>query len=330
MRHPAYHLRTNKAVDRLSWISQIRDSLIDERKASFYSLGGPFLEDMKLAHVAFPRLRLVSVESNLQTYKRQKFHNFTSQLKLFNATIDDYLIHHYEPSDQDFFWLDFTDLTLPRFNCFRSLLTRVPHCSLIRITLRAEPDRTLLHVKKHLSEEQASKLTSEIDEKFEKDFGGLLSHDAPKTPLCLSIDFARTVQMMVRRVASEALASADTEFMHIGTSRYDDGSQMLSVTGMVLTRANNQAIVGNLKKRGILLERDTWSEPAEIKVPILSMLERHWLDKHLPKRDRESLGKMLLRKLKYQIDEGEKHTEDALRQYAKYYREYPNFAKVNF
>jgi len=330
MKHPAYHLRTNKAVDRLSWISQVRDSLINERKAAFYSLGGPFLEDLKLAHVAFPKLRLVSLESNTQTYKRQKFHNFTSQLALINSTIDNYLIHHYEPSDQDFFWLDFTDLSLPRLNSFRSLVTKVPHCSLIRLTLRAEPDSTLKHVEKHLSDEQSSNLAAEINEKFEKDYGAVLSHDTKKTPLCSRIDFARTVQMMVRRVSSEALANANTEFMHIGTSRYDDGSQMLSVTGMVIDRDGSQAVMNHLKTKGILIERDVWSDPVEIKVPVLSILERHWLDKHLPQRDRESLGKMLLRKLKYQIDEGEKHTEDALRQYAKYYREYPNFAKVNF
>jgi hypothetical protein len=118
--------------------------------------------------------------------------------------------------------------------------------------------------------------------------------------------------------------------MHLGTSRYDDGNQMLSVTGMVVDRANNQDFLKHLKAKGISLEHDTWSEPVEIKVPVLSILERHWLDKHLPKRDREGLGKVLLRKLKYQIDGGEKHSEDALRQYAKYYREYPNFAKVNF
>lgn len=330
MKHPAYHLRTNKAVDRLSWISQVRDSLINERKASFYSLGGPFLEDLKLAHVAFPRLRLISIESNFQTYQRQKFHNFTTRLELNNATIDDYLIHNYEPSDQDFFWLDFTDLSLQRLNSFRSLLTRVPSCSLIRITLRAEPDSTLKHVEKHLPSEQASKLAAEINEKFEKDFSTALSHDTSKTPLCSRIDFARTVQMMVRRVSSEALASTDTQFMHIGTSRYDDGNQMLSVTGMVINRTNNHDLLKHLKAKGISLEPDAWSEPVEIKVPVLSILERHWLDKHLPKRDREGLGKVLLRKLKYQIDEGEKHSEDALRQYAKYYREYPNFAKVNF
>lgn len=330
MKHPAYHLRTNKAVDRLSWISQVRDSLTNERKASFYSLGGPFLEDMKLAHVAFPNMRLVSLESNLQTYKRQRFHNFTSQLALVNATVDDYLIHQYEPSDQDFFWLDFTDLSLQRLNSFRTLVTKVPNCSLIRITLRAEPDMTLKNVEKHLTEEQASKLATEINEKFEKDFSAVLSHDAQKTPLCSSIDFARTVQMMVRRVSSEALASADNQFIHISTSRYDDGCQMLSVTGIVLKRDDNQSIVNNLKMKGIRLEQDAWSEPVEIKVPVLSILERHWLDKHLPKRDRDSLGKALLKKLKYHIEDGEKHTENALRQYAKYYREYPNFAKISF
>lgn len=330
MKHPAYHLRTNKAVDRLTWISQIINSLVNESKATFYSLGGPFLEDMKLAHIAFPKLRLVSIESNFQTYKRQKFHNFTSRLELHNITVDDYLISRYEPSDQDYFWLDFTDLTLPRLNCFRSLLTRVPHSSLIRITLRAEPDWSINHISNYLSDGQVSQLTTDITQKFENNFGAVLSHDAKKTPLCSSIDFARTVQMMVRRVASEALASADTEFMHICTSRYDDGSQMISVTGMVLKRDGSHEIVKNLKAKGIQLERDIWSEPVEIKVPVLSVLERHWLDKHLPKRDHDSLGKTLLQKLKYQIDEGEKHTENALRQYAKYYREYPNFAKVNF
>lgn len=330
MKHPAYQLRTNKALDRLTLISQIGLMIDDPKKATFYSLSGPFLEDMKLAHQAFPQMKLVSIESNEHTFKRQKFHQFTSRLTLKRSALGEFITHLYEPGHQDFFWLDYTDLQLRRFQEFRDVVTRAPHGSIVRITVRAEPDWTLSHTKQLLTDEEQARLKEKIEADFIREFGGVLSHDAPKTPLCTSPEFARVIQLMIRRIASEALDNgSERDFLHMSSARYDDGSQMLSVTGAVLNRDQIVPFRQKLKEKDLLLEQGEWSEPIEIQVPNLTMLERHVLDKNLPKRSQAKIGEQLHAKLKYNIDNGERRSIDALKQYARYYLEYPSFIKAN-
>ena len=48
MRHPPYHLRTNKAVDRLLLVELLRVLEANGGPFSYYSLGGPFLEDLRV------------------------------------------------------------------------------------------------------------------------------------------------------------------------------------------------------------------------------------------------------------------------------------------
>jgi hypothetical protein len=329
MKHPAYHLRTNKAVDRLEWISQIKKTVLNERKAGYYSLSGPFLEDMKIAHYFFPRMQLVSIEGNAQTFKRQQFHKFSSKLRLQNFTLEDYLTHKYEPGYQDFFWLDFTDLSTESFRAFRTLLTKAPHGSLIRLTVRAEPSRVLNETRGHLTDIQQAEVRQRIETKFDQDFGAILSHDAPRTPLCSREEFARTVQLMARRIASEALDNkSERDFKHISTARYDDGSQMLSITGIVLDRDKSIAAEQRLRQNDLLLT--DWPVPYEIEVPTLSLAERHTLNKCLPIANTKKMGTKLAGKLRYNIDQGVPRTEFALAQYGRHYLSYPSFLKVDF
>jgi len=329
MKHPAYQLRTNKAVDRVSLVSYIRHVLADEKKARYFSLSGPFLEDMKVMHSCFPVMKLISLEKNEQTYKRQQFHSFTSRLKLVRKTLDDYLVHDYEPGDQDFFWLDFTDMSVPSFQTFRTVLTKAPHLSVIRITLRAEPNRTTAW-KEYLTDKQIEELKKKADEEFEKKFGSLLSHEANRTPFCSSDEFARLVQMMAKRVSSEALGpSSDRSFFHLDSIRYEDGTQMLSVTGLVVDNDKIVDIRHTLKKK-LHLEEQSWSTPRRVDMPNLSILERHHLDKLLPSKDSDVLGKRLLKRLNYSIENGEDRSQQALRNYARHYLEYPSFIRANF
>lgn len=331
MKHPAYHLRTNKAVDRYTLFEQISAIVFDEKRATFYSLSGPFLEDMKLAHSAFPRMRLVALESSEQTHKRQKFHKFTSKLTLVNQTLDNYLIHNYQPGFQDFFWLDFTNLALGCFQNFQTILTQAAHGSLIRITLRAHPDTTLKNLGDHVTDKQKDEIKKRIEDDFLKTYGTLLSHEGARSPICSTVEYARMIQLMVRRAASQALNHGeDREFFHVASARYEDGVQMLSVTGVVVDRSQVTQMKKTLKLKHIDIEIGEWSEPISIEVPGLSVLERFTLDKQLPKKDSATIGKLLLSKLKYHIDEGEPRSKEALRQYAMHYRNYPSFIKADF
>ena len=79
MRHPPYHLRVNKAIDRflLVQIIDILKRYCEISDYTYYGFGGPFLEDCRLIHNRCPEIKIVSIEKNEHTFKRQEFHRFS-------------------------------------------------------------------------------------------------------------------------------------------------------------------------------------------------------------------------------------------------------------
>src|SRR5690606_21298891 len=124
MRHPPYHLRTNKAVDRLLLVDILRHANKSRKrygKFTYHSLAGPFLEDLRVIDHFFPEMNLISLEGNGQTFKRQEFHQFSSRVTLKLRTLADFLIHDYQPGIIDVFWLDYTDLKPSHFEEFQTV-----------------------------------------------------------------------------------------------------------------------------------------------------------------------------------------------------------------
>src|SRR5258706_16377823 len=72
---PAYHLRTNKAVERLLFLELLRklDGSLPRRIRlyEYVSLGGPYLEDFALVHAAFKNRHMTSLEVNEHVRTRQ-------------------------------------------------------------------------------------------------------------------------------------------------------------------------------------------------------------------------------------------------------------------
>src|SRR5258708_1078485 len=95
MRHPPYHLRPHKAVDRLLFVEILQRlpalTGVAIGRYTYYGLGGPFLDDCRALHQAFPDTRLVSFEKNAQTFKRQQFHKPTKAVTLLPSELRGYL-----------------------------------------------------------------------------------------------------------------------------------------------------------------------------------------------------------------------------------------------
>ncbi len=141
MKHPPYHLRVNKAIDRflLVEILDILKRYCDISDYTYYGFGGPFLGDCRLIHDHCPEIQIVSIEKNQQTFKRQEFHHFSKKLNLRNEDFASFLAH-FSSSGREIFWLDYTDLKFGHFDEFMSLLGKVSENSVVKITIRAEPD----------------------------------------------------------------------------------------------------------------------------------------------------------------------------------------------
>lgn len=106
MSSPAYHLRPNKAADRFALLEAIRrlpllgDGGLEEY--TYISLGGPYLEDFRLLYEFCPEMRMESIESNSEVYKRQRFNRPFRKLRLIEEDLSSY-ISRYDPGEKKVF-----------------------------------------------------------------------------------------------------------------------------------------------------------------------------------------------------------------------------------
>jgi hypothetical protein len=311
MTPPAYHLRTNKAIDRFMFIEAIR-RLVRPNEISeytYYGFGGPYLEDFRLLHEHFPAMQMVSIEKFEEIYKRQKFHLPTGKIKLRRTDLQSFLAR-YDPRDKrSIFWLDYTGLEYSQFEEFKLLLTKVTSGSVVKITLRATPND-------FKSEQQ--------QEVFRQKFAEVLPSTGVTPPRDFEL-FANLLQEMLQIASQQALPSG-TGFAYqpISSFCYSDRAGILTLTGVVCAKNERKHIKAQFV--GWPSANLFWAKPKHIDVPFLSTKERLHLQQHLPcVRDR---GRSLIRVLGYRIDEDRTAALEQMKQYADFYLQYPYFMRA--
>jgi len=313
LRLPPYHLRPNKAVDRLTLVDAIKrvGSEADLRRYTYYGMGGPYLEDFRLIYELYPEMKMVCIEEKEHIYKRQRFHLpcRSGRLKLQRIDFSSFLAKYEAKDEKSIFWLDYTDLEFTNFDDFKDLLGKVGANSVVKITLRCNP-----------RDYQDQKRQEEFREKFET----VLPATFAAVPIKVR-DFGLLIQEMLRIASQQALPSAvQTTFLPLSSFFYNDGSGMFTLTGVVCLR-NDEAGFRKLFKSWQFANLD-WGAPTEINVPNLSTKERLHLQRHLPRR--KNAGKALRQSLGYLINEDQVQTEIQLQQYADFHRYFPYFIKA--
>jgi hypothetical protein len=329
MKHPPYHLRLNKAIDRYLLID-ILSRLArknDLAEYNYYGLGGPFLEDFRLMGRYFHDLRMTSLESNEQTFRRQRFHQCTKKLVLLKERVDSFLAT-FSVDTPSIFWLDYTDLQPARIQELETLLDRVGEDSVVKITLRASlddlPDAKTSVLPEPTDEEMQERMRLYLDNfkaKFDAVLPALIEYGQLRAG-----NFPALLQKMLQIAAQRALPpGCGRKFQILHSCYYSDVTQMYSLTGIVCRDEDARAY------RSLFatwpLKNLRWAEPKRIDLPVLSVKERMLLESYLP-ADRAT-GKGLRNALGYDIDDGGPASIRKLKQYAVFYRYYPYFAKVN-
>lgn len=333
MKHPAYHLRPNKAVDRLLWLNILNSLSLEERsKSVYYSLAGPFLEDINIIHLTYPEIKLVAIEQDGETYKRQKFHQFSSIVQLRNQKLEEFASEFpfSENSDtRDILWIDFTDFQPKNFSTFCSIVRQAKYDTIIRITLPAKPSLDTQTINK-LSEASGvnailENLKHDFKEKYKNFYPHILDPDLFKG----GKEYARMVQKMIQLASENALSGSNQIFQPLQTIFYSDGTQMLSVAGIICEKGEESFL--DIKKlfQNIRFPNFDWKDPQQINIPTLSLKERLHLAYLLPISPEKDAGEILHTALGYDIDRGEQASKQQLSAYAEYYREYPNFVKLS-
>ena len=317
MTDPAYHLRPNKAADRLALIEAVRRlERLDGKglkEYTYYGLGGPYLEDFRLIHESWPDICMVSIEENEETIKRQEFHRPFSSLVLVNTTLSSFITRYDSNNRKSIFWLDYTGLELNCFTDFQGVLEEVAYGSMIKITLRSNPNDFRTTDKSDLNNR---------GKKLLRDCEGLIYPKRDDLPSTWE-DFANMLQQIIKIAARDVLPiSNDKRFVPVSSFYYSDGTPMFTLTGIVCRTGE----MDKLKKafEGWELANLEWQPPMEIKMPSLSTKERLHLQPLLPTKNPE----ITLREgLDYLIDDNLEMTEKALKQYATFDRYEPYFLK---
>lgn len=321
MKHPAYHLHPNKAVERFVFIEAIKrlDRLSTEglKVYTYYGLGGPFLEEFRLLYEHCPDIGMVSIERNLETYKRQSFHLPSSRVRLVRDNMASFIAQFSPGNIKSVIWLDYTNLRYSCFEDFAALLGMVQEMSMIKVTLRCEPGDYDAIGKACIGNDKAKEFRST----FEK----VLPPNAAGPPRNLK-KFAVYLQEMLRVAVGQALpptASPPLTFVPVSSFYYEDVNGMFTLTGVVCDKGSREKVEQNYADWEYA--NFNWGTPTLIDVPVLSTKERLHLQRFLPLRS--MTGNTLRHVLGYKIDKGARKTEASLEMYAKFHKCSPYFLR---
>ena len=309
MNQPAYHLRPNKAVDRFILIDLLRrlQNLEDLSNYTYYGLGGPYLEDFRVLYEMSADMPMVSIESRKQIFDRQKFHRPCSTLQLQHTDLFQFINQYQHNDRKSIFWLDYTNLKYMNFEYFELLLNKVAARSVVKISLRSEPG------------DWRKNPQSFVDE-----FRAIMPRpDAGPTFIISS--YAKLLQDMLKIAAQRAFTGGmPMTFQPLTSFYYADGVGMLTVTGVVCLKTDEQAFRDEFADWSFA--NLDWSQPQEIDVPILSTKERLRLQEILPCNI--NVGQKLYDALGYELGNGAKRTVQQLEQYSQFHRYYPHFIRA--
>lgn len=281
------------------------------------------LEDCRLMNESFPELKLISLETNEQTFKRQHFHKFSKSIQLKRSNLQNFM-SSFKCNGREIIWLDYVDLKSQRFNEFSQLLVRADLGTIVKITLRAQLDRNP-HSFSESREDEHDRKWEEFRERFENEFGCFMPGDESDDDY-IPGEFPKLLQRMLQIAAQKALsAESGAVFQPLHSAYYNDGTLMLSLAGIVWDPGELNSITKHLVKWKF--RNLDWQPPFHIDVPVLSTKERLLLERHLPLKD--NTGKVLARALGYSIGDTGPDNLRRLQQYADFHRYYPYFGKLS-
>lgn len=316
---PFYHTRPNKYVDRQIF-TQILKSLnrqLDISKYTYVGMGSYMFDDFKLIHNEVCISKMISLEKDLQTFKRATFNKPLKCISLLQMSTSEYIASLEPGQDHYIVWLDFTE---PRqlgcqFNDFCRLISKLNEHDVVRITLNANPTSLGKPQNDDISlwDYRLSVLKDRLGDFVPATVG---SDDLIKAryPLVLL--------SCLEKAQFDTLQDQSKYFLPLSASIYDDNTQMLTLTGVILKNAENIS----LYKRNTDLKRFCnfkWDNPLLICMPPLTPKEILHINNELPVKTH---GKLIKKKYSF-IFEG---NEVGLNSYLRYYKEYPHFHSVSF
>ncbi|MCE0497844.1 MAG: hypothetical protein LV481_07865 [Methylacidiphilales bacterium] len=311
---PAYHLRTNKTVERVLFLELLRklNGNIPVGKCKYVSLGGPYLEDFSLIHGAFGNRDMVSLEIKEHVRSRQRINRPHSQIVLTLDSTSDFVEKYQTDRKPLIVWFDYER---PDWKSQISesceLLQKFPQMGIFKVTLSGKTDWLQGNPEDPLPE-RAIKVT-----KMFGDYGNFTAGDINDDSICDTL-----YKILHAAVAAAVPDTAKRMVRTLASYQYNDGTPILTVTMIVGPSAKIKQIENKLKKWPFA--NLNWDKPQRIAIPSLSLREKLAVDQLLP----NASATKIVKKLKLQLVEKYMDSVNIMKNYIQFYRHVPQFLRV--
>jgi len=275
-----YEFRPAKQVERrmlLHALHALRDVNYRISTYEYTGLGSIYFIDFVLFHRYLGLNKLTSVEGDRDIDDRV---DFNCPYDLIDVIHDDMSaqIARLSPDHPHILWLDFDSLLTDEL--LESVLlaaTQLSARSILLITVDAEPPgRPEDGLKKWNPTAWMRYYKTEAADYL---WRGINRHDFAREAL------PATNARILQAVIDEGLREREVEFIGMFSFLYADGHRMLSVGGMIGS-AEDRRCIQSLDRGELFFMRDSITDdPFEIRVPLVTRKERHYLDHYMPCKD---------------------------------------------
>ena len=315
---PAYHLRTNKTVERLLFVellhrlnqglSKCGASPIE--KYIYVGLGGPYLEDFNLMHSSFGLRRMISLEKKKSVLTRQEMNQPCSGIDLTAQTTTEFVENLQLGRKPLIAWFDYeTQDWKEQMDEFCDLIQKAPSMSVLKITFSGATRK----LRGQTITERAGAFTDIF-----ADYGSFASVDIKPENIC------NTLFEIFRTVIAERAPDAKSRCVRsVASYQYNDGTPMLTITMIVGPRSKIDTIIAGI--RHWPFSSINWHMPKQIAVPALSLREKLAVDQLLP----AAHPRTVVNKLGLRFEGTYQASIDVIARYVQLYRHAPYFAKLS-
>lgn len=222
-------------------------------------------------------------------------------------------------------WLDYTDPNEIQHQIreFQDLIDKLRVGDIVRVTVNAHFSEYADPVPKGQPQPKKTEKQQKTFQKLQSKIGDYLPSDASAadmTPPGLTLLLSRSFGSAVHKAFQPT--SANT-FKPLSVTRYADGLQMLTMTGAVIKKTEEQALTSALDLKQWPFASKDWSTIHHLVVPALTLRERLFLEREVGGRPGR-IGK----KLRF-FSTADVSIKDFLKSYKDYYRFYPTLLSAD-
>lgn len=341
-----YQLRPRKAIERNIFVDLLKRlssyNKIDFQKYRYVGFGAAYLEDFKQMHLELGIITMDCIEMDENAYTRQIFNNPYYFVNSYNASSTEYIDCDIKYDKNQIIWLDFTSPGLLRqqLSDIEMLCSKLGELDIIKFTFNSNFASFISshHIKN--TEVEFNNLTeyplcSVTDLKnilrFLKDDPTLNIYLPEEIDQRDLMQFDKVIRAMAVRAIKRGLKQSVSHlnFQHLTAFTYADGQKMTTISGIISSDDEFNAILSQNKIREWPFYNNgegssEFMNAIKIAVPDMTVAERIEIDKKIPSQEIEKIAEGL--NFFYGGDLKE-HVE-LIKGYHTFYKYLPYFSKV--